>query len=819
MSNIKNFGLTGVNSDVQFGKSGGRLVYDSGNTLFKVTGSDGSTLIPLRVGNPVNDSDVVTKQYADSIASGLDPKESVRVATTTDIGGSYTTTNGGTFTGAATTVDTVTLIAGDRVLVKNQIDQKQNGIYEYTGAGGYVRAEDSNGTPAAEVSGGNFTFVESGATNINIGYVLQGSGILTLNTDNLVWVQFSGAGSIEAGVGLSKTGNTLDLDFSALPDAAVTVSDEIAFGDVSDADAIKSRSLGNILNDLDVVYNVGSTNGVVVRTAADTYTTRSLSAGSGISISNTDFALGNPSIALDINALATDNTALSTDLTLSFIPYNVSGTNYKINTLNFLNSLDIVRLTANGFAVRTAADTYASRTLIIDPANNRRGISISNGDGIADNPSIGLNIDGITAISGAVDTADSLIIYDSSATANVRITVSELSAAIGGGGGGNAISQGNSNVTVTDAGTGNVVVSVDATTVATFVVGGATINSLAVSDLTANRVVYASTSGELVDSANLTFNGTTLALTGTQNITGQFNTDNIRIDGNTISSTDTNGNITLVPDGTGEVVIGAAGPAVISADSEQSITISSGSSSSANAAGDIIISAGDNSSSGNGGNVTIQSGDSTSGTEGKISLIDANSNTVVEILNNTASSGNHIGLKATTTDAELSTIGTGTNIGLAFSLKGTGVLKVVSGSGNYESNISAEDDIPNKKYVDDAVAAAAPSGAVLSYKATVDLATTGTTNIGSIPANATVLDVLVKVTVAANGTATMSVGDATNGASSYMTTAENDTQTTGIYEAISFVENGGSAVTAQATVSAGTATVGTAIVIVKYRKA
>ena len=86
------------------------------------------------------------------------------------------------------------------------------------------------------------------------------------------------------------------------------------------------------------------------------------------------------------------------------------------------------------------------------------------------------------------------------------------------------------------------------------VTGQTTLASANISDLTANRVVYAGVSGELQDSSNLTFNGSVLALSGTANITGQFNIDNIRIDGNAITSTNTNGNINITPNGTGDVI-------------------------------------------------------------------------------------------------------------------------------------------------------------------------------------------------------------------------------------------------------------------------
>ena len=84
MADVKNFGDPGIGADVQFGKSGGRVVYDSGNSLFKVT-TDGTTLGNVNVATPTADDHVANKAYVDSVASGLDVKDSVRAASTTDV--------------------------------------------------------------------------------------------------------------------------------------------------------------------------------------------------------------------------------------------------------------------------------------------------------------------------------------------------------------------------------------------------------------------------------------------------------------------------------------------------------------------------------------------------------------------------------------------------------------------------------------------------------------------------------------------------------------------------------------------------------------
>lgn len=169
---------------------------------------------------PVSGTDAANKNYVDGIAAGLDPKESVRVATTTTVGGSYATTpSNGRFTGAATTIDGVTLSANDRVLIKDQADAKQNGIYVYDGAGQFTRSADMDGSPSSEVSGGNFVFVAQGTTNGASGFVLVASGIVTLNTDNLNFTQFSG-GANSANKTLSNLDAPTSINQDLIPDAA-----------------------------------------------------------------------------------------------------------------------------------------------------------------------------------------------------------------------------------------------------------------------------------------------------------------------------------------------------------------------------------------------------------------------------------------------------------------------------------------------------------------------------------------------------------------------------------------------------------------------
>lgn len=161
---------------------------------------------------------LVNKTYVDNVASGLDVKESVRVATTEDLSATYN--NGaGTLTAdtnGALAIDSVTLIVGDRVLVKDQSDAAENGIYRVTNTGGasaqFVLTRTPDADTASEITGGAFTFIEEGTLNADNGFVATHNGEPTLGTDDVTFEQFSGAGQIDGGAGITKTGNTLDVN-------------------------------------------------------------------------------------------------------------------------------------------------------------------------------------------------------------------------------------------------------------------------------------------------------------------------------------------------------------------------------------------------------------------------------------------------------------------------------------------------------------------------------------------------------------------------------------------------------------------------------
>lgn len=146
--------------------------------------------------DPSAPQDVATKNYVDTVAQGLNAKPAVVVATTANI----------TLSGEQT-IDGV-LTSGSRVLVKNQSTAAQNGIY-VSAAGAWSRAADAN-TWAELVSA--FIFVSQGTTQADTGWVCTVDAGGTIGVTAVTFVQFSSAGIILAGAGLTKTGNTLSVN-------------------------------------------------------------------------------------------------------------------------------------------------------------------------------------------------------------------------------------------------------------------------------------------------------------------------------------------------------------------------------------------------------------------------------------------------------------------------------------------------------------------------------------------------------------------------------------------------------------------------------
>jgi hypothetical protein len=172
---------------------------------------------------PASSTDITNKAYVDAFLQGLSPKNSVVAASAAALP-AYTYANGAAGVGAtitkttpgALTLDGVTgFSVGDRVLIKDETaaNAPYNGIYVVTVPGGvaaFVLTRATDNDQSADFPGA-FVFCESGTVNTGAGFVCTNTAGVVVGTTAITWTQFSGAGEITAGAGLTKSGNTLNV--------------------------------------------------------------------------------------------------------------------------------------------------------------------------------------------------------------------------------------------------------------------------------------------------------------------------------------------------------------------------------------------------------------------------------------------------------------------------------------------------------------------------------------------------------------------------------------------------------------------------------
>ena len=221
----------------------------SGGTLSGALSLGGNAITNLAA--PVSGADATNKAYVDAAINGLSWKNPVIAATTATIALS-----------GAQTIDGISVVAGQRVLVKDQTAPAQNGIY-IVSAGAWSRSLDMDSTTPLDEFSSAAVFVLQGTVNVSRGFV-ETSLVVTVGTDPVTFVQFSTAGSYSGGSGISISGSTISVNLDATPGLEFNS----AALRVKLADTSLSRAAGGIAVNLASVSGLSVASGLFIKLEA-----------------------------------------------------------------------------------------------------------------------------------------------------------------------------------------------------------------------------------------------------------------------------------------------------------------------------------------------------------------------------------------------------------------------------------------------------------------------------------------------------------------------------------------------------------------------
>jgi hypothetical protein len=195
--------------------------------------------VTLGNSTPTSALHAASKAYVDTMSLGITVKDPVVTGTTANI----------SLTGLQT-IDGVTVSAGQRVLVKNQTDATQNGIYDAS-ASAWSRSADFDNSPGgdnSEVRNGSFILIQGGTTQKDTQWTLSTTGSISLGTTALSFTQFGSLVTYSAGTGLSLTGTTFAIDGSVLTTASTLDVTKFSSGTAAafNGSAITNLSATNI---------------------------------------------------------------------------------------------------------------------------------------------------------------------------------------------------------------------------------------------------------------------------------------------------------------------------------------------------------------------------------------------------------------------------------------------------------------------------------------------------------------------------------------------------------------------------------------------
>jgi hypothetical protein len=380
-------GYVSANGNGTFGAVKSNSVTAQGGNLELYSEQAGNSYIQLRpfgdgtvdVGNvritslamPNASSDAATKQYVDDVAQGLNVHDSVLAATSNSLanltGGVITYNNGASGVGAnlvlsgtptanylsANVFDgNVTAVANSRILVKDEANAAFNGIYVVSNSTVLTRATDFNSVP--EVEAGDFVFVQDGTTYNDSGWV-QTSVVAVIGTDPINWTQFSGAGTYQAGQGLTLTGTVFSVNVD-------NITTEISGGNV----IVKANAQFT-------TPNIGTATGTSVDLTGNVLA-NNVNANAKVTAANVEVTSNVLANNFSANSNITANNA-TINLALSGNTANFSG---NVVLSNLAVNLELAGNTANFSGNIVALNTNAGNLLTANFANIASNITTSN---------------------------------------------------------------------------------------------------------------------------------------------------------------------------------------------------------------------------------------------------------------------------------------------------------------------------------------------------------------------------------------------------------------------------------------------------------
>ena len=283
------------------------------------------------------------------------------------------------------------LVANNRVLVKDQTAGSENGIYVVVDGGSWTRATDFDSN--SDVTAGVFTFVEEGTNNADTGWVLSTNDAITLASTSLTFTQFSNAGVVSAGSGLSKSGNTLSIDSTvATLTGSQTLTNKTLTTPILSTPTINAAALSGTLSGTPTFSGVGTHSALDVFNAGISVKNGSTSAGfielyedsdNGSNkatligpASTSDVTITLPAATDTLVGLATTDTLTNKTLTNPTISGQLLNTNLPNRTLCNIQYADYANL-ASRYNRTTGEQTPADYTFTITPTSANSLIKLS----------------------------------------------------------------------------------------------------------------------------------------------------------------------------------------------------------------------------------------------------------------------------------------------------------------------------------------------------------------------------------------------------------------------------------------------------------